>query len=59
MLIIKISGKKPTKEEYKKAEIALALSLVSLYPCCTCGWPVHDGYVCTTCGETNPQEELE
>lgn len=48
---------KPPKSEaaYRKAEIRMALSWCpEIYPCAACGWPVLQGYICKTCGNTNP-----
>ena len=30
-----------------------------VYPCAKCGHPVLDGYCCTYCGTSNPQEPDE
>lgn len=47
--------KPPTRAQYKKAEIELALSYApNIYACMKCGWPVVSGYCCNTCGDANP-----
>jgi len=46
------------KKEYDSAAISLKLCYAPrTYACGTCGWPVIDGYTCTTCGSENPRED--
>ena len=43
---------------YKKEVINLALSYMpQIYPCAKCGHPVIDGWCCSTCGTTTPDEK--
>lgn len=45
----------PTQEEYNRAKVSLALSYCPVIrPCKHCGWPVVNGYCCTTCGSPDP-----
>jgi DNA-directed RNA polymerase subunit RPC12/RpoP len=47
----------PDGRRYRAAMIELALSYAPrMYPCGSCGWPVADGYCCSTCGSDNPRE---
>lgn len=52
--------KAPTKKQYHDYEIALALSWApQMYPCAKCGWPVPDGYCCSTCRTGTPRQAAE
>jgi hypothetical protein len=50
-----------TQVAYSRAAAQLAFDYCPpMYTCQKCGWPVVDGYCCSTCGDTNPREaELE
>lgn len=49
---------KPYTEQWELEASELARRYVpSIYPCKKCGHPVVYGYVCTFCGDTNPDEE--
>ena len=51
--------KPPTQAQYERAETLKAMQFCPrIYPCKTCGWPVVDGYVCTTCGDTDPSANV-
>jgi len=46
---------KISERTYKKLLLEMVDS--DFYPCKTCGKPVRDGYCCTWCGDTDPQNE--
>lgn len=47
--------KPPSERQYRQAEIETAFANApQIYPCATCGWPVASGFICTWCGERNP-----
>lgn len=49
--------KPPTPKQYELSEITLAMRWTpQMYPCAKCQWPVVDGYCCSTCGDSNPQQ---
>jgi hypothetical protein len=51
---------RPTQAEYDKAEVAIALSWCpEIYACKKCGWPVIEGYCCTTCGNATPDQSVK
>ncbi len=49
--------KVPSVEEYRREKFRLALDFCPrIYPCMRCGYPVVDGFCCTYCGDTNPND---
>ena len=48
--------KRPTERQFDTSADRLARSFApKIYECRKCGWPVADGYICMTCGCTNPK----
>jgi ribosomal protein L32 len=48
---------KEFSKAYTKLAINMALGLVDIYPCKSCGHPVHEGYLCRNCGEDDPRSQ--
>jgi len=47
----------PSEDEYEYEEKKIIYSKAPhIYPCAKCGWPVESGFVCSTCGDSNPRE---
>ena len=41
--------------QYRLAALQEAVTFCPpIYPCKDCGWPVVNGYCCTTCGSSDP-----
>lgn len=45
----------PSPEEYREAKARNAINFAPMQKACRdCGWPVINGYCCTTCGSVHP-----